>query len=309
MQPEDLAAAARDGPRPQRAAGAADRRATSRRRTRWTGSSPSTARSSRARETLDDVIEQLADRMAAMQSLMRSLSPGAARRSSRTRSTRCSATTGCAWDLAQLAANLDQLLPGGLGERVRFNGDQPLGLEAALEQLGRLQALDQLEAQLDGAGGPGDLGEIDRRGRPRPARAGRRPRPRRARGPRRPARAGRLPRARRRPPGADPARQPADRPEGPRRAVRAAPARRVRRPPAQRTRGAAASARRRPSRSSSATRSTSTCGRRWATRCGARRTRRAGGTAGTAPSSSGPTTSRSTAPSTRPRRRPCCSST
>jgi uncharacterized protein with von Willebrand factor type A (vWA) domain len=66
------------------------------------------------------------------------------------------------WDLAQLAANLDQLLPEGLGERVRFRGDQPLGLEAALEQLGRLQSLDRLEGQLDGVGGPGDLGEIDR---------------------------------------------------------------------------------------------------------------------------------------------------
>jgi uncharacterized protein with von Willebrand factor type A (vWA) domain len=112
-------------------------------------------------QTLDDVIEQLADRMAAMQSLMRSLSPeqraelqdtlDALLRDDRLR-----------WDLAQLAANLDQVLPGGLGERVRFTGDQPLGLEAALDQLGRLQALDRLEGQLDGAGGPGDLGSIDR---------------------------------------------------------------------------------------------------------------------------------------------------
>src|SRR5215213_1892073 len=111
--------------------------------------------------TLDDVTEQLADRMAAMQSLMRSLTPeqraelqdtmDALLRDDRLK-----------WDLAQLAANMDQLLPGGLGDRVRFGGDQPLGLEAALAQLGRLQALDQLEAQLDGAGGPGDLGEIDR---------------------------------------------------------------------------------------------------------------------------------------------------
>ncbi len=111
--------------------------------------------------TLDDVIDQLADRMAAMQSLMRSLSPeqraelqdtlDALLRDDRLK-----------WDLAQLAANLDQVLPGGLGERVRFNGDEPMGLDAALDQLGRLQGLDRLEQQLDGAGGPGDLGEIDR---------------------------------------------------------------------------------------------------------------------------------------------------
>jgi uncharacterized protein with von Willebrand factor type A (vWA) domain len=112
-------------------------------------------------QTLDDVVEQLADRMAAMQSLMRSLSPEQRQELQDTldallRDDRLK------WDLAQLAANLDQVLPGGLGERVRFTGDQPLGLEAALSQLGRLQALDKLEAQIDGAGGPGDLGEIDR---------------------------------------------------------------------------------------------------------------------------------------------------
>ena len=112
-------------------------------------------------QTLDDIIEQLADRMAAMQSLMRSLSPEQRQELQDTldallRDDRLK------WDLAQLAANLDQALPGGLGERVRFTGDQPMGLEAALNQLGRLQALDQLEAQIDGAGGPGDLGEIDR---------------------------------------------------------------------------------------------------------------------------------------------------
>ena len=112
-------------------------------------------------ETLDDVIDQLADRMAAMQSLLRSLTPeqraelqdtiDALLRDDRLR-----------WDLAQLAANLDHLLPGGLGERARFAGDQPLGLESALEQLDRLQALDALEGQLDGTAGPGDLADIDR---------------------------------------------------------------------------------------------------------------------------------------------------
>ena len=111
--------------------------------------------------TLDEVMDQLADRMAAMQSLLRSLTPeqraelqdtiDALLRDDRLR-----------WDLAQLTANLDQLLPGGLGERARFTGDQPLGLEAALDQLGRLQALDRLATELDGVGGPGDLGAIDR---------------------------------------------------------------------------------------------------------------------------------------------------
>ena len=66
------------------------------------------------------------------------------------------------WDLAQLAANMDALLPDGLGDRYRFEGDQPLGLEGALEQLGRLQALDTLEDQLGDVGSPDDLTAIDR---------------------------------------------------------------------------------------------------------------------------------------------------
>ncbi len=112
-------------------------------------------------ETLDDVIDQLAARMAALQSLMRSLTPeqraelqdtvDALLRDDRLK-----------WDLAQLGQNLDRLVPGGLGERVRFDGEVPLGLEPALEQLGRLAQLDALEAALEGIDGPGDLGTLDR---------------------------------------------------------------------------------------------------------------------------------------------------
>ena len=112
-------------------------------------------------ETLDDIIEQLAERMAAMQSLLRSMSAeqraelqsmvDALLRDDRLR-----------WDLAQLAASLDQLLPGGLGERFRLSGQEPLGLEGALQQMGNLQALDSLEGQLDGIDAPGDLAQVDR---------------------------------------------------------------------------------------------------------------------------------------------------
>jgi uncharacterized protein with von Willebrand factor type A (vWA) domain len=112
--------------------------------------------------SLDDVIDQLADRMAAMQSLLRSMSPeqraelqgmmDALLRDDRLR-----------WDLAQLAATLDQLIPGGLGERVRFSGDEPLGLEGALEQLDTLQRLDGLEESLGTVDSIGDLADIDRR--------------------------------------------------------------------------------------------------------------------------------------------------
>jgi len=111
--------------------------------------------------TLDDIIAQLAERMAALQSLLRSMSPeqraelhdamDALLRDDRLK-----------WDLAQLAATMDQLLPGGLGDRFRFEGDQPLNLDGALQQMGNLQALDALEDQLDGLSGSGDLDDVDR---------------------------------------------------------------------------------------------------------------------------------------------------
>ncbi|TME84972.1 MAG: hypothetical protein E6I45_00160, partial [Chloroflexi bacterium] len=105
---------------------------------------------------LDDIIEQLAQRMAAMQSLLRSMTPeqraelqsmvDALLRDDRLR-----------WDLAQLAATLDELLPEGLGDRYRFSGDQPLGLDGALEQMARLQAMESMEDRLDSIGDPGDV--------------------------------------------------------------------------------------------------------------------------------------------------------
>jgi len=111
--------------------------------------------------TLDDIVEQLTQRMAAMQSLLRSMTPqqraelqsmmDALLRDDRLR-----------WDLARLAANMDQLMPDGLGEGYDFSGEEGLGLEPALEQIGRLQALDALEDSLADVAGPGDLADFDR---------------------------------------------------------------------------------------------------------------------------------------------------
>jgi len=110
--------------------------------------------------TLDDIMEQLAERMSAMQSLMRSLSPeqraeldsmmDALLRDDRLR-----------WDLAQLASTLDQLLPGGLGDRLRFRGQESLGLDGALAQLARIGRMDRLSEQLEGLAGPGAIDDID----------------------------------------------------------------------------------------------------------------------------------------------------
>jgi uncharacterized protein with von Willebrand factor type A (vWA) domain len=111
--------------------------------------------------TLDDIVEQLTQRMAAMQSLLRSMTPqqraelqsmmDALLRDDRLR-----------WDLARLASNMDQLMPDGLGEGYEFSGEEPLGLEPALDRIGQLQALDALEDQLAAVEDPADLGGLDR---------------------------------------------------------------------------------------------------------------------------------------------------
>jgi uncharacterized protein with von Willebrand factor type A (vWA) domain len=112
-------------------------------------------------ETFDDIIEQLAQRMAAMQSLMRSMSPEQ-RAELQSMMEALLRDDRLLIDLAQLASNLDLLLPGGLGERVPFGGEEPLGLEGALAQIARLQAMDQLGDAIADVDSPADLAAIDR---------------------------------------------------------------------------------------------------------------------------------------------------
>jgi uncharacterized protein with von Willebrand factor type A (vWA) domain len=109
----------------------------------------------------DDIIDQLAQRMAAMQSLMRSMSP-AQRAELQSMMEALLRDDRLLVDLAQLASNLDLLLPGGLGDRVPFGGDEPLGLEGALAQIARLAAMDRLEEALSDVESPADLAGIDR---------------------------------------------------------------------------------------------------------------------------------------------------
>ncbi len=111
--------------------------------------------------TFDDIIDQLAQRMAAMQSLMRSMN-AEQRAELQSMMEALLRDDRLLIDLAQLASNLDMLLPGGLGERVPFGGDEPLGLDGALAQIGRLQAMDRLEDTLADVESTADLASIDR---------------------------------------------------------------------------------------------------------------------------------------------------
>ena len=261
-------------------------------------------------QTLDDVIEQLAERMAAMQSLLRSLTPGAARRAP--------------GHDGRAAARR----PAALGPRPAGREPRP----AAARRAGRARAVQRRRAAgargragpdrpapgARPAGGrsstassaPGDLGRHrPRRGRATcsattPPATSTRSTTWRAGS----SEAGYLD-PRRRAPGADAAGQPADRPEGARRPVRAARSATRSAAIGSTGPGAAASARRRPSRTSSATRSTSTCGRTMANALTREENAPAPRAAPARRPPRRPTTSRCSGPSSRPGPRPCCSST
>ncbi|HUG47573.1 MAG TPA: VWA domain-containing protein [Candidatus Limnocylindria bacterium] len=110
--------------------------------------------------SLDDIVEHLARRMAAMQSLMASLD---ARQRQELQETMDALLRDdrLRWDLAQLAATLDQLLPDGLGQRYDFGGGQELSLDGALEQLARLQQLDDLAERLSDVRSADELAALD----------------------------------------------------------------------------------------------------------------------------------------------------
>jgi len=112
-------------------------------------------------QSFDDIIDQLARRMAAMQSLMRSMSPEQ-RAELESMMEALLRDDRLLLDLAELASNLDLLMPGGLGDRVRFEGDESLTLDGALAQIARLQAMERLEDALTDVDAPGDLADIDR---------------------------------------------------------------------------------------------------------------------------------------------------
>jgi len=111
-------------------------------------------------QTLDDIIEQLASRMAQMQSLMQSLS-SEQRQELQDMMDALLQDDRLRWDLAQLAATLDALLPEGLGQRYDFQGGEQLSLQGALAQMARLNRMDQLANEMGSISMPEDLANID----------------------------------------------------------------------------------------------------------------------------------------------------
>jgi uncharacterized protein with von Willebrand factor type A (vWA) domain len=112
-------------------------------------------------ETLDELLEVMAQRMAAMQQMLNSMTPEQ-RSQLQQLNEMLMEDMDLRWQMDQLGDNLRQLFPQMGWERSqKFQGGQPLGFSEAMEMMQELGDLDQLEQMLRGTSNPGALAEVD----------------------------------------------------------------------------------------------------------------------------------------------------
>ncbi|MDQ3146564.1 MAG: hypothetical protein M3R01_06460 [Actinomycetota bacterium] len=111
--------------------------------------------------TLDELLETMAQRMAAMQAMLNSMTPEQ-RAQLQGLADALLEDMDLRWQMDQLGQNLRGAFPGaGWERRYDFSGQDPLGFAEAAGVLQDLGDLDQLEQLLRSAGGPGALAEVD----------------------------------------------------------------------------------------------------------------------------------------------------
>jgi uncharacterized protein with von Willebrand factor type A (vWA) domain len=115
----------------------------------------------RGMENLDDLVEHLQQRMAAMQSLLDSMTPQQ-RRELQEMMESLFQNEQMQEELGELAMNLEQLFPmGQMRRQYPFRGDESLSFQEAMRLMEELQEMDQLERQLQRARDPNALDQID----------------------------------------------------------------------------------------------------------------------------------------------------
>lgn len=111
--------------------------------------------------TLDELLEAMARRMAAMAQVMNSMSPEQ-QAQIQALSDQLLEDLDLSWQVSQLGDALHELFPGmGWEESREFTGDQPIGMGEAMAAMEELADLDRLEQMLRGATSPGALAEVD----------------------------------------------------------------------------------------------------------------------------------------------------
>jgi uncharacterized protein with von Willebrand factor type A (vWA) domain len=112
-------------------------------------------------ESLEQLVDQLQQQMAQMQSLLDSMSPQQ-RRQLQDMMNAAMQDPELRRELAELAMNLEELAPmGDMRQRYSFRGDEPLSLQEAMKLMDDLQQLDRVERQLQEAEHSADLDSVD----------------------------------------------------------------------------------------------------------------------------------------------------
>jgi uncharacterized protein with von Willebrand factor type A (vWA) domain len=112
-------------------------------------------------QSLDELLEQMAQQMAAMQSLLNSMTPEQ-RAQLQSLADQLMEDMDLRWQLDQLGRNLQQAFPQmGWGQGYPVEGMDPLGLVEGAQLMEQLGQLDQLENLLRSATSPAQLAEVD----------------------------------------------------------------------------------------------------------------------------------------------------
>ncbi len=112
-------------------------------------------------ESLDDLLEQLAARMAAAQAMWDSLSPEQ-RSQLQALADSLLEDMDLRWQMERLAGNLQRAFPdAGWGRSYQFSGEGELGLSSATDLAAQLGQLERMEELLQSASSPNALSEVD----------------------------------------------------------------------------------------------------------------------------------------------------
>jgi uncharacterized protein with von Willebrand factor type A (vWA) domain len=112
-------------------------------------------------QTLEELLESMAQRMAAMQAMLNSMTPEQ-RAQLQSLSEQLMEDMDLRWQMDQLGSHLQSMFPQmGWQQSYEFSGDDPMGMGQALSTMAELGEMDQLENLLRNATSPGALAEAD----------------------------------------------------------------------------------------------------------------------------------------------------
>jgi uncharacterized protein with von Willebrand factor type A (vWA) domain len=116
-------------------------------------------------QSLDELLENMAQRMQAMQDLMNSLTPEH-RSQMQQLSDQLMQDMDLNWQVQQLGQKLQQMFPQpgqgqGQGQGYNFRGEQPMDMQQAMQAMAEMGQLSDMEGMLRQATNPAQLAEVD----------------------------------------------------------------------------------------------------------------------------------------------------